>query len=1139
MAYQHTNDDDRYVCSNPFCHKRFKTLGGCKSHIKLNRECRRGGHEPLPLNEWVAGLKQAAYRPPRSDHGASRQPQPIESSPLPFIPDLAHSINHIPAKEGNQEPLPYNMEGSSWFDPQQNEHIGENAHMPGQQESYMGYEGYVESGRHQGYEMEFTPDSDQFQQHLSGAQEGFMGYEEHMESGQHREDETGLGPDSAHSQDDNESVYEQGPPETWPSLMGHTRPVFGERVEWPNPWVDNQDPFGEADDMGNLGNLTDDGQDQFYAMPNGVMFEEIPPNMMSHAPPEEHLWDDLPFEPPPEILYNPYNDGFQATYARTETPGRIVYEYASAGAIIQKEGSDKTRWQGLREGHEAKYGDNIYGRWGTKREWDDAFYFGTAKASQSSLRDLLKTDRYASDPPKFGTVPKLFKTLENDMNEFGPPQMDIEEVRLGEAPLDRHFLSYMDIEKGGDYLFGHPNFDGDMAFAPIIEYGPDGVRRYSNVHTADWWNLRQRVLQAGTTLGAVVLMSDATQLSMFSGDVSAHGVYMSLANIDKSVRADLSRNAWLLVGIILKSNWEKTLASLPGLSQERRTSLVNLLNRRLFHRCMEIITRPLRKTKPHEAIDPAGNIRLVQYELAVYAADLQEQCVAAGLTYNVCPHCEANGQRLGDCHSHPPRSSQGILDNIRRVLAEFHVVHCRYPDPLEFWDAGKKYHLNGVQKPFWRKLPGVDITTLLSPDLLHGFHKLFFDHFHKWNVFSVGAEEFDTRLRAQPDVPGQRSFPQGVSHLKQLAGKDYRALQRVHLAVVANAPDETQGGHGSRKLTKATGAVMDFIFIAQLPVQTERTLAAYENAHGTYRRLKDVWIENKSKRGKKGKIIQGWAIPKQHIAGHVPDHVRWKGTLDNFNTETMEHLHGPMLKEPYRGSNRKGWIRQAIRWLARRNNMRGYQEFLMWLEAMRRAEMGEAPEPDASAMNRGERDGEKDEDEERDEDSDDEDDKDDDDEGDEDEDDEDKDEDDEDEDGEDGEDGGDGEDGRDGKDGEGEDEDENGELQGGVGFDVVGDFHGEGELEGGRAEGEQVEDEDERAEGEEPEYNEFQDESRRAGLGRVGERDYGGEVQQDLDPFSRAQGPELGEPPEPRESPEPREPMHGDGGTMWFASEHV
>ncbi|KAG9074571.1 hypothetical protein FRC06_010602, partial [Ceratobasidium sp. 370] len=634
-----------------------------------------------------------------------------------------------------------------------------------------------------------------------------------------------------------------------------------------------------------------------------------------HDVPSEVAQPEWPEPDEPEPLYNPYGDGAEPAYIRIDTPEKTIFRYASAGGIVQKAGQDKTQWQKLREQHEALYGDNIYGPWGTKREWEDVCYFANARTSQAGLQELLNTEQFVSDPPDFGSVKKLFHKIENEMNDFGAPRMTVEEVRLAEAPLDQHLLAYLDIEAGGDYLFGNPRFDKKMVFAPVIEFGPDGVRQFGNVESADYWNLRQRLLQPGTTLGAVILMSDATQLSMFSGDVSAHGVYMSLANIDKELRADISEGAWLLVGIIPKSNWDKTLSALPGLSQDRRASLVTLLNRRLFHRCMEVITRPLRRTQPHEALDPAGNTRLVQYEFSIYGADLQEQCDAAGITRNACPHSRAKGKTLGDCQCQPARSSKEIIMRIQQVLAEFHFVHRRYPTPLEFLDAGKKYDLAGIQKPFWRKLPGFDISQVLCPDLLHGFHKMFFDHPHKWNLNALGAEEFDTRLKAQPDAPGERTFPQGVSQLKQLAGKDHRALERVHLAIVTHGP-----GVGSQKLTNATCAIMECIFLAQLPVHTERSLEAFEDAYQRYLTYREVWVENKSKRGKKGKVIKGWAIPKLHISGHAPDQIRWKGTLDNFSTETMEHLHGPMLKEPYRGSNKKGWIKQAIRWMARRSN---------------------------------------------------------------------------------------------------------------------------------------------------------------------------------------------------------------------------
>jgi hypothetical protein len=46
--------------------------------------------------------------------------------------------------------------------------------------------------------------------------------------------------------------------------------------------------------------------------------------------------------------------------------------------------------------------------------------------------------------------------------------------------------------------------------------------------------------------------------------------------------------------------------------------------------------------------------------------------------------------------------------------------------------------------------------------------------------------------------------------------------------------------------------------------------------------------------------------------------------------ETMEQLHKPMLKEPYRGTNRKGWQAQVTQLLVRHGKMGEYRDFLEW-----------------------------------------------------------------------------------------------------------------------------------------------------------------------------------------------------------------
>lgn len=394
----------------------------------------------------------------------------------------------------------------------------------------------------------------------------------------------------------------------------------------------------------------------------------------------------------------------------------------------------------------------------------------------------------------------------------------------------------------------------------------------------------------GVTRGAAIFMSDAMILSRFTGGVQEHALYMSLGNINKSVREDISNGAWILLAYILKSNFEKTMAALKKLSKEKKTNLLNHLNCHLFHRCLNIILRPFRVTEPHEVVDPKGITRSVLYDLAVYGADLEEQCMIAAVEHNSCHHCNTKGDELGsapDCRC--TCSSKQIMENINSTSSAFHRVHRRLPDTLEFLQGGKRYGLNGVHKPFWRNLPDFDIVTVLSPDLLHGYHKFFYDHIHKWNLTGLGVDKYDTCLKAQIPTPGERMFLKGVSNLKQLVGKDHRALERVHVAIVALAPTEAEGGTRNNRLTWVTRSYLDCIFLAQLPVHTDKTLANYELAYREYHAHEVIWIMNKSerKKGMKMKKIQvnkSWSIPKQHISGHAPEHICLKGTLDNYNT---------------------------------------------------------------------------------------------------------------------------------------------------------------------------------------------------------------------------------------------------------------
>ncbi|KAG9118702.1 hypothetical protein FRC07_006660 [Ceratobasidium sp. 392] len=402
-------------------------------------------------------------------------------------------------------------------------------------------------------------------------------------------------------------------------------------------------------------------------------------------------------------------------YLRVVRDGRIIYQHPTAG---QSFGKGRTPWEIERNRNEELRGGNQWAMWNTQDEWETVKWMATTK--------------YKGAGYSFKNAKQLFKKIQDQMGEFGGPEWHAEDILIPHAHKDdRVTLFFCDLEKCADFIFGRPWFAGKMSFGPERHYNEDETTRlYENPWTADYWNDRQKTLPRGTTLGGMILASDATQLSTHSGDVSAHALYMSLANIDKSVRAKTSEDAWILVAYIPKSKFQRTMATLERRPKAVRSKILGVLNRRLFHRCMEIITQPLRRPEPHKVVDPEGYVRSVLYELIGYVADLEEQWMLAGLGVQTCPHCECDPTQLGDAACAAPQTRESILKRIEKIKTNYKAAYKHSPSLEEYMNLASEQHLNGVDKPFWESLPGLNICEVLCPDLLHGFHKFFYDHIY-------------------------------------------------------------------------------------------------------------------------------------------------------------------------------------------------------------------------------------------------------------------------------------------------------------------------------------------------------------------------------------------------------------------------
>lgn len=397
---------------------------------------------------------------------------------------------------------------------------------------------------------------------------------------------------------------------------------------------------------------------------------------------------------------------------------------------------------------------------------------------------------------------------------------------------------------------------------------------------------------------------------------------MSLANIAKDIRAQLTRGTWILVAYIPTGDFSDAAADTAE-NKTQEGGIPGILRKRLFHRCLTIITMPLQDQVPRKILDADGFWRRVVFIVMIYIADMEEQYLLACLASLSCPQCCARSGDLGASTPCEARSSESILQDIA-------AVRSARGDDASLWSftlGARHKGLNGVLHPFWKNLPHTDICQLLSQEVLHSYHKFFWDHPFKWNMQLAGPREMDLRLRSLPLHLGMRRFPKGISHISQMSGKEHRALERTHVGVIAGAPKVTPD------VVKATRAMMDYIYLAQLPSHSETTLRSFGEALRRFHEYKEEWVKLEARRGKEDNVITNLnGIPKLHNPHHFVRDVEESGTSDNFNAEAPEHCHIEDLKNAYPHTNHRNFQTQTVRWLVRRDAIREFTLYQAWID---------------------------------------------------------------------------------------------------------------------------------------------------------------------------------------------------------------
>ena len=415
--------------------------------------------------------------------------------------------------------------------------------------------------------------------------------------------------------------------------------------------------------------------------------------------------------------------------------------------------------------------------------------------------------------------------------------------------------------------------------------------------------------QPGATVIPIILSSDKTQLTLFRGK-SAYPVYLTIGNIPKSIRRKPSRHAQLLIAYIPSTKLE-------GITNRaaRRRALANL-----FHSCMQNLLAPISDYGESGVAMMTGDgiWRRCHPILAAFVGDYPEQALVT-CTYNGrCPKCVSPPDRLGDYTRFPLRSYDDAIDTY--VLAD--------EDVLKFHAACRQAGLKPVFHPFWECLPLSNIFVSITPDVLHQLLQGVMKHLIKWLTSTFGPDKIDMCCRSLPPNHHIATFTKGITGLSHVTGLEHKNMCRILLGLIVDQP--LPSGQVSTRLVQAVRALLDFLYLAQLPSHTTDTLRHLDDSLARFHINKSIFVDLG--------IREHFNIPKVHSLVHYSSSIALFGTMDNYNTEQTERLHIDLAKDAYRATNRKDEYPQMITWLERREKVQQHLAFINQLPEVQAGE---------------------------------------------------------------------------------------------------------------------------------------------------------------------------------------------------------
>ncbi|KAJ3530334.1 hypothetical protein NM688_g7726 [Phlebia brevispora] len=413
------------------------------------------------------------------------------------------------------------------------------------------------------------------------------------------------------------------------------------------------------------------------------------------------------------------------------------------------------------------------------------------------------------------------------------------------------------------------------------------MRVINEVWTADDWDEMQTAVGKDRVVINITIYADATQLNAF-GTHKAWTMYGWLNNVSRTIRRTRSKGGAFLLAF---------LPSVPGLKHDDSSHLATH-RARVYHAAAKKVIESMEIPAKYGAIfdcEHCGKTVEVMGHPCVtcFSMDLEEKYRAAGLlgtqSKYVCPICLVPHEDLNNFRGSWPARNQRSAEALIKEASALSTQKDRR-------EKLASQSLRLISNAFFGVCGYVfDLYRAFAADPLHEIEQgVYGKHIWPWLLEHILDKDMqdhvDAHFIALPPFPHIHHFPNGVTSLQYITAREHSTILRYLAPAITGLI--TAQEHLILPLIRHLACIL---VLVRFESHTDDTLALLEERIQLFghfaQAVEDAGLEI------------SFNFPKYHtIMKHMVDHIRAKGTVDNYGTDLGEALH-PQTKRDWRRSN--------------------------------------------------------------------------------------------------------------------------------------------------------------------------------------------------------------------------------------------